>query len=337
MFELVLIHQSEEKAGDMRQAWEQPDVNLRVYDAWSMDEQTLEDCRQALLYCDFAVILLHGGLSWFPDFQKLSKALDENRRFFFHSEIVEENQLILKKSSLLQEEQDFLLSCFEMGGMKNFKRMLAFFKTGERNEPQPVIREGIFGCCPDQEEEVLAQAKASQKPVIGVLVHYSNCLSGNTDHIEALEDAIRRKGGFPLPVVSTMQPTTWSGGLLEVIERYFKMDGQSRIHALIVTSGFSMTLLASPGTGRHGVPESVFVRLNVPVLQAMVTYLSREKWEQSFEGMDSMSVGSSVFEPELDGQIITTVIGCTEKQPGEHSPMGGTGRGKRWKKHSVTG
>lgn len=137
MFELVLIHQSEEKAGDMQQAWEQPGVRLRAYDAWAMDPEALDDCRQALLQCDFAVILLHGGLSWFPDFQKLSTALSESRRFFFHSEIEEENQLILKKSSLLQEEQDFLRSCFEMGGVENFKKMLVFFQTGERKEPQP--------------------------------------------------------------------------------------------------------------------------------------------------------------------------------------------------------
>ena len=184
MFELVLIHQSEEKAGDMQQAWEQPGVRLRAYDAWAMDPEALDDCRQALLQCDFAVILLHGGLSWFPDFQKLSTALSESRRFFFHSEIEEGDQLILKKSSLLQEEQDFLRSCFEMGGVENFKKMLVFFQTGERKEPQPVIREGIFGCRPDQEAEVLAQAENCQKPVIGVLVHYSNCLSGNTGHIE---------------------------------------------------------------------------------------------------------------------------------------------------------
>lgn len=137
-------------------------------------------------------------------------------------------------------------------------------------------------------------------------------------------DAIRRKGGFPLPIVSTMQPTTWSDGLLGVIERYFQMNGRPRIQALIATSGFSMTLLASPGMGRHGETGSVFARLGVPVLQAMVTYLSQEKWEQSFEGMDSMSVGSSVFEPELDGQIITTVIGCTEKQQGEHGSVSRT-------------
>ena len=37
-----------------------------------------------------------------------------------------------------------------------------------------------------------------------------------------------------------------------------------------------------------------------------------------------MSVGSSVFEPELDGQIITTVIGCTEKQQGEHGSVSRT-------------
>ena len=61
MFELVLIHQSEEKAGDMQQAWEQPGVRLRAYDAWAMDPEALDDCRQALLQCDFAVILLMGA------------------------------------------------------------------------------------------------------------------------------------------------------------------------------------------------------------------------------------------------------------------------------------
>ena len=51
MFELVLIHQSEEKAGDMQQAWEQPGVRLRAYDAWAMDPEALDDCRQALGAC----------------------------------------------------------------------------------------------------------------------------------------------------------------------------------------------------------------------------------------------------------------------------------------------
>lgn len=330
MFEIVLIHQSDENAFSVQRAEkaarenEGLEIRLHSYDAWCMDAAALEECKKKIEHSDFILLLLHGGLSWFEDFAVLKEALYQNGRFFFHSEIEEENILIQKESCLLPEEVQRLSSCCQMGGTENFCRLFRYLIrifqkekaeqfSADAEELRPAVREGIWNVPKEAEEEYREQAWASGRPVIGILVHYKNCLKEDTAHIAALQETVWRKGGFPLPVVSTMQPMDWSEGIRGSIRHYFQKDGKTRIDALIVTTGFSMSMLAQPGEGRHSGGKSIFEELQIPVFQAITSGMSLEKWQKSAQGMDTMSIGSSIFEPELDGQIITTVIACTEQ------------------------
>lgn len=323
MFQLVLIHQNDEKVYHILKAWkelEKTGAALSVYDAWQLDsdESLRAECQERLAEADFVLLLLHGGLTWFRGYDGVKVCLEKKKAYFYYSGVEEEISQVMGGSLLLPEQYRSIYAYYELGGSENFQNMFLYLFRELAGQPvcekpaAAVCREGIWGAAEADEEAVLEEAEKTGLPVIGILVHYLNAMNGDTAHITALEEAVREKGGWPLAVVSTMQPTGQTAGVSGVIERYFKKGQKARIHGLIVTTGFSMTMLAEPGEGRKSSGASIFTGLGVPVFQAVSTYMTREKWEESSQGIDSMSLGSSIYEPEMDGQIITTVIGCTE-------------------------
>ncbi|QNM05708.1 cobaltochelatase subunit CobN [Qiania dongpingensis] len=334
MFKLVLIHQSDERAYHFLKAEREltpplkGKIEFHSFDAWKAGKADKKQLMNAVEEADFLVLLLHGGLAWFPEFSELEEKVCHKKPFFFHSEMEEEVCQLQEKSGLLPEEYQKIAEYYELGGTGNFQNLIAYllreFGNAEVSfeEPVPAYREGIWKVPECEEQSVLQEADAFEGPVIGILVHYLNALNDDTAHVAMLSEEIRKRGGFPLPVVSTMQPTERTEGLSGMIRRYLKRDdGSARIQGLIVTTGFSMTMLASPGKGREDAGESVFTGLGVPVFQAMTTYFSYEKWEGSTQGMDAMTMCSNIYEPELDGQIITSVIGCTEVRETEYGKM----------------
>ena len=94
-----------------------------------------------------------------------------------------------------------------------------------------------------------------EMPVVGILVHYADVKAGNLRHIRALAGAVRSYGAMPLAVYSNMIEDTEcaSKNLHSVLEQYFQKNGRTCIDALIVTCGFSLSILSAPGDGSRRV------------------------------------------------------------------------------------
>jgi cobaltochelatase CobN len=90
------------------------------------------------------------------------------------------------------------------------------------------------------------------------------------------------------------------------------MEGKNaRVDCVIVNIGFSQVSLSNPGDGsvRTGL-HNFFEDLNVPVLQTMTMWKTREEWERSTHGLEAIEISTNVVWPEYDGQIITVPLGC---------------------------
>ncbi|MDR2461260.1 MAG: cobaltochelatase subunit CobN [Deltaproteobacteria bacterium] len=159
-------------------------------------------------------------------------------------------------------------------------------------------------------EEYLAKKIDPNKPTVGLWFHQIYRLNGNLAHFDALIRAVEKKGANILPIfhMRLQDKDLGNSGVVKVAEKYFKdQNGASRIDALLSSMSFSMTL---------SVPDSneIFSELNVPVLQATVSYTPRAVWEGSMQGLSTMEVSMSAAQPEFDGNLIAVPFAFREQE-----------------------
>ena len=272
---------------------------------------------------DFFYLDIHGGLPYFKRFDQFWKEIKGKIPAFVRTGIDDENTCMRREGGVSPLVYDQIMAYLHAGGVENMRGILLLLLREFGDCPgiaaSPVYVpawDGIYGL-PEgmSEEEYLDRLAAEEeKPVIGILVHYHHILQEDTEHIDALMEAVNAYGAIPLAVYTNMMPSeNGYGGLKEAIRHYLKRGGKSLIDALIVTTGHSLTALAAPGDGREYSMDSVFAELDVPVFQAMTTYFTREQWEKSPAGIDAMLLCCCVYQPEFDGQIITVPVACTEQ------------------------
>jgi cobaltochelatase CobN len=178
--------------------------------------------------------------------------------------------------------------------------------------------DGLYGLAAEESEDDyvagVAEEKAkSRKPVIGIFVHYYFVEHNDTKHIDALIEACRRKGALPLAFYSNVIPQGDYQGLKGAFQKYCRPSGNTIIDALLVTIGHSQTALGAPGSGDISFNKSIFESLDVPVIQAMTTSFTEQEWRESIAGMDMTLLALNIYQPEFDGQIISTVIAAVER------------------------
>ena len=159
------------------------------------------------------------------------------------------------------------------------------------------------------EEESLSlktEAAKGDRPVVGLILHQTHIANENTRHIDAILEGLAHEGALALPMFTGLaNDEDDKRGIRHAMERYFVHEGNRLPDVILVMTGFSLTHMGWPGDGLREMEESIFAAWDVPVLQVMATRFSPEDYEKKPQGMDSMSISTSVFQPELDGQILT--------------------------------
>ncbi len=133
-------------------------------------------------------------------------------------------------------------------------------------------------------------------PAIALLFYRAHWMSGNTDFVDALAERLQELGCRPLPIfVYSLKPE--HAAQIEPLLR------EARVDAIINTLSFSM------GAGS----VEWLQRLDVPVLQAIVSTSSREAWQRSSAGLSPIDTAMNVALPEFDGSIITVPVSFKEE------------------------
>jgi cobaltochelatase CobN len=162
---------------------------------------------------------------------------------------------------------------------------------GDRSYPSSI------GTQPNLQPSNLQPANLTK---IGLLFYRAHYLAGNTAPIDALCQALAKRQLEPVPVfVSSLRDPDVQEELLS----YFQPKEGSGIGLLLNTTSFSLAKLDTE------TPQlELWSRLDVPVLQVILSGGTVEQWDSQFQGLTPRDTAMNVALPEVDGRIISRAV-----------------------------
>jgi len=205
---------------------------------------------------------------------------------------------------------------FQAGGSVNMAQLLRylsdhFLLTGVGFEPAVDLPEhGIYHPDLSQDADIgdWLALRAPDKASVGIVFYRAHWMSGNTRFIDALVDALEKRGLNVLPVFTSSLRAGHSDDAMPTALRYFSGEQGAHIDVLINTTAFAMGEITPGGATPAGWSVSVLEQLNVPVLQAITSGMMQHQWQQSARGLNPLDAAMNVVLPEFDGRIITVPL-----------------------------
>ena len=280
-----------------------------IEDAASFFGRALPETRVVLIR------LLGGRMAWPEGFDMLARLCRERGipLLAFGGEMEVDAQLTEESSAppgVVAEAFEYL----RHGGIDNMANLFRFVADtlllqGWGFEP-PVTVSGAGLYRPELQER-----HDPNRPTVGIIFYRAHLLSGNTRFVDALVEALERRGANAYPVFSySLRP-----------------DGSGRIPALELMHGkidsLIVTVLASGGAGAGDAlggggserPEGwyswdvpAFEDLGVPVVQGVCSTAGRAGWKKSDAGLSPLDVAMQVAIPEFDGRIVSSAFSFKE-------------------------
>lgn len=184
------------------------------------------------------------------------------------------------------EAADRLWRYFSAGGVGNLQQGLCFifqrwfgWKGGVR---PPVALPDVF----------VAREVKGGRPLVAVIVYRAHYLSGNLDPVDRLCAALEAQGMEPMPVyVANLRDAAKIAALEELLS-----GGIEPLRLIIQTTSFSMG------------ETTLFERLEVPVIQAVLAGGTLEQWRDGSFGLSPTDIAINIALPEMDGRIVGPVI-----------------------------
>ncbi|HDL08405.1 MAG TPA: cobaltochelatase subunit CobN, partial [Desulfobacteraceae bacterium] len=292
------------------------------------DESRIKAFVNDALASDAVLIVLHGGRASCPAFDDLLKAVLEKKNhgekipyLHIHPQGGDEDGILAAKEydhDFGTDQWDTLNHYLMHGGRVNFCNLffylynLLFQEKVPCNPPKTLPQEGIYH--PDisgipEIQDYLQQKVDKEKITVGLWFYQSYWLNDNLAYIDAIIREIESRGANVICVFHLRYKDAERGNLGAdyVVEQFFMEDGRARIDVLISPMMFSLTLSA---------PEykELMQRLNVPLIQAIVTMNPYAEWKESLQGVSTMDVSFSVAQPEFDGSLITVPVATREEE-----------------------
>ncbi len=221
------------------------------------------------------------------------------------------------------------------GGVANIASLLRFLSDtllGSNygyDAPTPLAQDGVY--LPELTDAVSAaeyrrQHWDARKPTTAVLFYRAHWVSRNLEFVDALADAIERHGCNAMPVFcSSLREDDGA------VFRKYLMDGggDAMVDAVVCTQSFAMSHHPGLGAQNDDTADSwdirILQRLDVPVLQAVVSTESRASWDDRDIELSPLDIAMNVALPELDGRIITLPVSFKERAASDGDAANGGG------------
>ncbi len=130
----------------------------------------------------------------------------------------------------------------------------------------------------------------------GMLFYRSHYLAGNTAPIDELCKSIAAKNLRPRPIfISSLRNIELQQQLLALLQ-------EMKVKILLNTTSFSLAKIGETAQ------LEFWQRLNIPVLQVILSSSTEEQWHSSLQGLMPRDVAMNVALPEVDGRIITRAV-----------------------------
>ena len=289
-----------------------------LQDSHDMAELLAGELRHARI----VVVRVLGRLSGIPGWQALVQAATERRQSLLvvsgTGEPNPEFDVVSTVSpAILRETLVYLQS----GGPHNLAQWLRFLSdhlllSGYGFEaPVELAEHGIY-------HPALGEGASLERwrslgpadvPVVGIAFYRAHRMSGNLRFIDALVEAVERRGLRALPVYTSSLRALNEAGVSAALS-FFKGESGPRIDALINTTSFALGDVNPQGPTLPGWSIEAMTDLDVPVFQAMVSGMELAQWQSMSRGLNPLDTAMNVVIPEFDGRIVTVPISFKTKR-----------------------
>jgi cobaltochelatase CobN len=193
---------------------------------------------------------------------------------------------------------------FLEGGVENMVNALRWLahhgisNQYEYQPPQPVPSAGIY--------PFLIPPAIQTAPQVGIVFYRAHYLAGNLAPIDALCQALSDRELQPVPIfVSSLRDPDVQAELLH----YFRPKDEAGVQVLLNTTSFSLAQLGRErGSETTSDFPELWQRLDVPVLQVILSGGGLAQWQQEWRGLSPRDVAMNVALPEVDGRIISRAV-----------------------------
>ena len=182
------------------------------------------------------------------------------------------------------------------GGLHNVEHLLRFVADTTLmggwgfDPPAEVGASGAWG----------GYERSPDRPGVGICFYRAHVLSGNTQFVDDLCQAVLARGCDPVPV--------WTYSLRgEPGEAAVALLAEHQVGVVVTT-----VLAAGRADGDQWEPSSL-ARLDVPVLQALASTAPAAAWEERATGLPPVDVAMQVAIPEFDGRIVGPAFSFKEQ------------------------
>lgn len=283
------------------------------------EEQMQQLLQREIAEAKIIIVRIHGRLSSVPGFNELVKLAGQRGQFLIvvsgTGELNPEFAAVSTVSPAILQET---LAYLQAGGYNNLIALLSYLSdhllmTGfGADAPVQLPEHGIYHPdLPEQAEKPdWLKYHDPALPTVAITFYRAHWLSGNTHFVDAMIRSLEDRGVNVLPVfTSSLKSSDPQTGKPQAFG-YFDREAGMGIDVLVNTISFAMTDIRSEGP-RSGA--EVLLDLNVPILQAITSGMSRGPWESSARGLNPLDTAMNVAIPEFDGRIITVPISFKEK------------------------
>jgi cobaltochelatase CobN len=195
---------------------------------------------------------------------------------------------------------------FREGGVENIVNAFKYITdtclstSFNPSPPQVVPRVGLYS--PPVETRLIASPVETRliASKVGIIFYRAHYLAGNTKVIDALCEALAKRNLEPVPLfISSLRDPDVQAELIE----FFQPKDSEQVTLLLNTTSFSLARLDTE------TPQlELWQKLDVPVLQVILSGGSLEQWESQFQGLSPRDMAMNVALPEVDGRIISRAV-----------------------------
>ncbi|SMC38884.1 cobaltochelatase CobN subunit [Desulfocicer vacuolatum DSM 3385] len=287
------------------------------------------------LASDIIIVNLHGGKDSCPAFDALIEAMDSHKEKgntlpWLHIQPTggDEDGIAMARQhsdGFGTPAWDTIHGYLKQGGSINYAYLLTHLcnKVHNRDNQAPpamiLPNEGLYHPdmpgIPTMDQYRSARIKP-HRPTIGLWFNQTYWLNNNLTFVDAIIRAAEGAGANIIPVFHLRYKDVQlkNNGADYIVEQFFMDNGEPVIDVLISPMMFSLTLA-------HEDYKTLYPRLNVPCIQAMITLQPFESWQENVQGMTTMEVSFSAAQPEFDGCLITVPVASREQE--ETDPLTG--------------
>lgn len=276
---------------------------IRVVNLLQLQQQLSIDTYADTILSQAKVIILRllGGRSyWSYGLEVLKEIAQETEAFLF---ILPGDDRpdpdLMSHSTVSLATVNRLWRYFTEGGRENWINALKFVAdvclryNYNPSPPKVIPRVGLY------DWQLVEKERAIARPKVGLLFYRAHYLAGNTLPIDAICQALKKKNLSPIPVfISSLRDPDVQEELLT----YFQPSPIDSIELLLNTTSFSLARIGKEEQSQ------LWQKINVPVLQVILSSTTEEKWKSSFQGLTPRDVAMNVALPEVDGRIITRAV-----------------------------